>query len=264
MLKLFFEITEFCNFRCVYCFSVAKQNNFVILPIEKFEMILKNVASLNKEFLVLLEGGEPLSVDNLFDYAKHAKKFTKHVMLGTNGSLIKNLNDTKIRDIKRIFGEVSISLDSLDKKLFKNITNFPIEPTLQGIDIFAKSNINIKICCVLTSLNSDIKNLQEILNFCENKRISKLRFYWFVPREYLDISLRPNEDTYHIIKSFIDNYKGNVNVKLSRYYEPKEYFVVTASGEIKTFLDSERINPVSLGNECSFLDKYKSLYENNF
>lgn len=86
-----------------------------------------------------------------------------------------------------------MGFDAADSKLFEKLTNYPIESALKGIDILIKNQIKVKLCVVVTKYNI---GLSKIVNFCEEKDIKNLRFYWFIPRETNDHSLISTEKDY--------------------------------------------------------------------
>ncbi|HSQ98279.1 MAG TPA: radical SAM protein [Rickettsiales bacterium] len=255
-LKVFFETTNYCNFKCIYCFANTCQKNSIILPFDNYKKIIDDLSTLDWDLSILLEGGEPLVVDNICEYGKYAKKYAKKVALGTNGSLIQNLNQKQLDDIKNTFEEVSLSLDATDPELFKKLTNHSIEPVLKGIDILNENQIKIKICAVITKYNVEFDNL---VKFCEEKNIKSLRFYWFIPRETNDHSLLPSEKDYEYMLEKLKNYNGNVDIKINRTYTPFTNLVVSSKGEIKICADSERKNMQLIGSYNNFIDKLRML-----
>lgn len=123
---------------------------------------------------ILLEGGEPLTVNNICEYGRYTKKYSKKIALGSNASLVPNLKQEQLDDIKNTFEEISVGFDTTDPELFEKLTNYPIESALKGIDILIKNKIKVKLCVVVTKYNVEFDN---IVKFCEDKNIKDLRFY---------------------------------------------------------------------------------------
>lgn len=255
-LKVFFETTNYCNFKCIYCFANTCQKNSIILSFDNYKKIIDDLSTLDWDLSILLEGGEPLVIDNICEYGRYAKKFAKKVALGTNGSLVQNLNQTQLDDIKNTFEEVSLSLDTINPELFKKLTNHSIEAVLKGIDILNKNKIKIKICTVVTKYNVEFDSL---VKFCEEKNIKNLRFYWFIPRETNDHSLLPTNNDYEYMLEKLKNYKGGVDIKINKDYTPFTNLVVSSKGETKICVDTERKSMQLVGSYNDFINKLKAL-----
>lgn len=251
-LKVFFETTNYCNYKCIYCFANTCKSNQTVLSLDKFKTVIDTLAKLNCDLSILLEGGEPLTVENICEYGEYAKKYVKKIALGSNASLVPTLKQEQINKIKNTFEEISVGFDTNDKNLFEKLVNYPIEPSLDGIDILLKNEIKIKLCAVVTKLNVDFDN---IVNFCEKKGIKKLRFYWFIPRDSNDHSLLPSEDDYKYMLKKLNEYKGKLDIKINRNYTKNGNLVVSSKGEIRTNDDIERKNMKLIGN-------YNNFYEN--
>ena len=227
-----------------------------ILDFEKYKIIIDSLSKLNYDLSILLEGGEPLTVNNICEYGKYAKKFAKKVALGSNASLVPYLSQNMLKNIKETFEEVSVGFDTTKPELFNKLVNYPINDALRGIDILIKNNIPVKICTVVTKYNVDF---YDTVRFCEEKNIKKLRFYWFIPRETNDHSLLPSNDDYLRMKQNLKEYNGNLNIKLNKIYQPYMNIVVSSNGEIRIATDNERKNMQLIGVYDNFIDKLKEL-----
>ena len=133
------SVTDRCNFRCVYCMPkevFGKDYQFLEhTSLLTFEEITR-VARLFKEIgieKIRLTGGEPLVRRNLEKLIAMLAKLDMDLTLTTNASLLKKkAQSLKDAGLKR----VTISLDSLDDKIFKamNDVDFPVARVLEGID----------------------------------------------------------------------------------------------------------------------------------
>ncbi len=149
------SVTDRCNFRCVYCMPkevFGKDYQFLEhTSLLTFEEITR-VARLFKEIgieKIRLTGGEPLVRRNLEKLIEMLAKLDLDLTLTTNASLLKkkaqSLKDAGLR-------RVTVSLDSLDDKIFKamNDVDFPVGRVLEGIDFAASIGLTpIKINMVV-------------------------------------------------------------------------------------------------------------------
>ncbi len=137
------SVTDRCNFRCVYC--MPKE---IFGPDHQFlhrDQILtfEEITRLTKMFVahgvkkIRLTGGEPLVRKDLPDLiAMLAAIPNLDLTMTTNGSLLpKFAQALKDAGLKR----VTVSLDSLDNKIFKsmNDVDFPVEKVIEGMDAAA-------------------------------------------------------------------------------------------------------------------------------
>ncbi len=263
-LKIFFEVTSYCNYHCIYCFApVTSKPKYDLLDLDIFKQIVIDLSSLKTNLSILLEGGEPLTVKNIFKYGKFAKLYAQKVALGTNASYVSKLDKKSILEIKNTFDEVSVGFDTSDPKLYKHLTRKSIEPAIQGIRILIKNKIQIKLCIVVTKNNL---NFNEIVKFCENEKINKIRFYWFIPRTNNKHSLKPSDVDYERMLIEKSQYNGNIkDIKVCRFYEPYKNLVVSAKGEISISIDRERTEMKYIGKHTDFIKKLKYvMYDNKY
>ncbi len=177
-----FSVTDRCNFRCRYC---RVDGAFVVLDHEeilRYEEIRRIVAVAASAgvWKVRLTGGEPLVRKDLPDLVEQiaALESVRDLCLTTNGTLLPRLA-RKLKDAG--LSRVSVSLDSLDRDRFKNITGVDrLHLVLEGIDAALEAGLTpLKInAVVLRGVNDD-----EIPAFAELARTRKIevRFIEFMP-----------------------------------------------------------------------------------
>jgi cyclic pyranopterin phosphate synthase len=128
--------TDRCNFRCRYCMpqeGVAKVAHHDLLPLEDLVEMVGWLVSHSGIDRVRLTGGEPLmrsGIDHLIA-GLSAIEGIREVSLTTNGSLLPRMAwDLKAAGL----GRVNVSLDSLDKERFAEVTRgASLQSTLAGI-----------------------------------------------------------------------------------------------------------------------------------
>jgi len=130
------SVTDRCNFRCRYCMpqeGVVKVAHDDLLPLEGLVQQVRWLVAHSGIDRVRLTGGEPLmraGVDQLIS-GLLAVAGIREVSLTTNGSLLPRM----AWELKGAgLGRVNISLDSLDKERFAEVTRgASLQSTLAGI-----------------------------------------------------------------------------------------------------------------------------------
>ena len=130
------SVTDRCDFRCTYCMSedmefLPKKD---VLSLEELDRLCNTFIELGVKKL-RITGGEPLVRKNIMqlitNLGKKIGKGLEELTLTTNGSQLDRyaqaLFDSGVR-------RINISLDTLDKNKFKNITrNGDFEKVISGI-----------------------------------------------------------------------------------------------------------------------------------
>ena len=157
------SITDRCNLKCFYC----RPEEHDLVPREEilsYEDMTKLVKILKKYGLktVRITGGEPLLRQDLDIFIKMLKNVgIKDIALTTNAiTLKKHAKALKEAGLNRL----NISIDSLNPKLFYDITKGHLKDVIEGIEEAKKYGIEpIKINAVI------IRNLneKEALDFIE-------------------------------------------------------------------------------------------------
>jgi len=153
------SITDRCNLKCVYCVPydfIPKLPHKEILSYEEILHIVKISVRLGIS-KVRITGGEPLVRKGVYDFLEQLTKIQGllDISLTTNGVLLKdNINKIKSAGIKRI----NISLDTLNRKKFRQITGYDFFNQIwEGIELAQKMGFDpIKINVVpLKGVNYD-------------------------------------------------------------------------------------------------------------
>lgn len=146
------SVTDLCNLRCQYCMpehGVCKVDHDDVLSIEEFYEIAKAFVSLGID-KIRITGGEPLIKKGIIDLVEKLAKLdgVKDLALTTNGLLLKKYAK-KLKDAG--LNRVNISLDTLNKEKFKEITRGGnLLEVLDGIEEAKKVGLTpIKINTVL-------------------------------------------------------------------------------------------------------------------
>ena len=170
------SITDVCNFKCGYClpngYQVDKNDTRKFLHLEEIRRLSKcfSLLGVNK---IRITGGEPTVRKDFFDIIKVLKfeSGIKKVVITTNGYHL----DKKAKQlVESGINGINISIDSLDRETFKNITNHDRLPEiLQGIKNLQELGFeNIKINGVLLNgINASEKDFNKWSEFIKNNKI---------------------------------------------------------------------------------------------
>jgi len=158
------SITDRCNLACIYCKPdrcVPKLEHKEILSYEEILRLMRIVIPLGIT-KVRLTGGEPLVRKGVCDFISTltALDGLKDVSLTTNGIFLKDkLKRIKEAGIRRL----NVSLDSLDRKKYQEITGFDgFQKVWEGLDMARKMGFDpIKVnAVVMRGINDN-----ELLDF---------------------------------------------------------------------------------------------------
>ena len=146
------SITDVCNFKCGYCLPngyFKQENKPGFLTLDEISNVVSALSELGVS-KIRLTGGEPTVRKDFFDILKNIKSKGKinNLVMTTNGYKLNQIADQLIKD--GING-INISIDSLDRNKFKEITGHDRLPQiLEGIKILQdKGFANIKVNAVL-------------------------------------------------------------------------------------------------------------------
>lgn len=177
------SLTDRCNFRCFYCLPNGEPplaRKETILTFEEIEKIAEIFVSLGIE-KIRLTGGEPLirkDVPKLVEKLFRLKPVLKDIALTTNGfDFPRHASALKAAGLDR----VTLSLDSLDRRNFEDITGVDaIAKVMGAIEAAKKFEFNpVKINAVIVRGRND----HELVDFAQFARENALsiRFIEFMP-----------------------------------------------------------------------------------
>ena len=161
------SVTDRCNLRCTYCMPSGGIKLIDRQEMLTFEEILQAAGILSEMGIrkIRITGGEPLVRVGIIDLIKQIKKIEKitDISITTNGILL----DEYLDELYKIPVQgINISLDSLDRQKYKEITrggeiNQVLDAISNSINIGIKS---VKINVVITDLldEKDIKGFVDM------------------------------------------------------------------------------------------------------
>ena len=177
------SVTDRCNFRCFYCLPHGEPplaRRKTIMTFEELALAAEIFVDLGIE-KIRLTGGEPLlrkDLPKLTEMIARLKPRLKDLALTTNGfDLPKYAAALKDAGLDR----VTISLDSLDRKNFNDITGVDaIDKVLEAIETAKKFGFEpIKINAVIVRGRND-HEVADLAKFARKMNV-KMRFIEFMP-----------------------------------------------------------------------------------
>lgn len=165
------SLTDSCNLKCFYCYEeekCAKKANK--LDKNKIIEIVKSAAKLGIK-QIKLTGGEPLLYNEIPEIVCNIRqvKEINDISITTNGVLLADYAQILK---KNGLDRVNISLDTLDRNKYKEITGFDmIGNVFEGINFAKKFNLTpIKINTVFLKGIND-KEIPKIKSFCKKNNL---------------------------------------------------------------------------------------------
>ena len=176
------SITDRCNLRCKYCMpteGIEKKYHDEILSFEEIVEVVKVAVSLGIT-KIRITGGEPLVRKGVVGLISNisAVDGVEEIAMTTNGVLLKD-HAKELKDAG--LDRVNISLDSLNKEKYKEITQGGrIEDVIAGID--AAQEVGLEPIKVNVVIMKDF-NVDEIMDFSKLtiKRNIEIRFIELMP-----------------------------------------------------------------------------------
>ena len=170
------SITDVCNFKCGYClpngYQVDKSDNRKFLHLDEIRRLAIVFSKLGVQ-KIRLTGGEPTVRKDFFEIIKILKNEAgiKKIVITTNGY---HLDEKAKKLVDSGLNGINISIDSLNRQIFKNITGHDRLPEiLKGIQKLQNLNFNnIKINSVLlNNINASEKHFDVWGDFIKKNKI---------------------------------------------------------------------------------------------
>jgi len=170
--RLFFHLTNRCNFRCKYCFVDAN----IIKPQDEISVyeikdIFDQCEALNV-LVIRLFGGEPLARPDIAQIIRLSKQYSFSTRINTNGYFINSELAKIIKDAG--VGWVNVSLDG-PEKIHEELCGVPnsFKKVMAGIELLKSNDIRVGLEFVLNSAN--IGHLEETLKIAAELDVERFR-----------------------------------------------------------------------------------------
>ena len=219
------SLTNECNLKCFYCHREGQSLSFQEMTPEEIERIVRIASQLGIK-KVKLTGGEPTIREDIVEIVRRIRPYVEDLSMTTNGTTMKLLAEPlKEAGLDR----VNISLDTLDRKKYKDITGFDILPqVLEGIEKAIKLFHPVKLnMVVMKGLNDG--EIWDMINYAAQKKAILQLIEIEVPREMENswffkkyfYPLKPLEEKFEEIA---------VEVRERRMHRRRKYFIPTDYG----------------------------------
>lgn len=199
-LKIFFEITDLCNHKCVHCCKYWRQDCFHTMSYEDINKIFKIPASFYK-----ISGGEPGCVR---DKVLYAISKANNISMNTNLTLWK---DEDFQLFKNRYIKLYVSVVSTKRNEYIEITD------ANTFDIFldnlTKIDTNSIITLVINPIN--IESFEYNINFLAEMGFTNFTVTPMIPTNNLQVD---EIKAFNLIKT-ITKYKQQLNIKTMYYNE---------------------------------------------
>ncbi|MFN0277812.1 MAG: radical SAM protein [Pyrinomonadaceae bacterium] len=213
---LYINITEKCNMKCEYCPTYG-ENWESTEGLLELDTVLDVISAAHNAGVVSyrISGGEPmifpLRVFAILD--KLNSLGINDIILNTNGfNTFKYVDRLKKYEINK----VKVSIDTLDRSLFKEITNLDkIDDVLNSINSLRSNNIPLELNMVVFQKNAS--SFWEILEFCVERGIS-LKLLDLV---FYEILVRNDEEPIEYWRREYFNLANYVPRLTERFGEPR-------------------------------------------
>ena len=169
------ELTNYCNAHCIFCPNNSSKRKRGFIDKQKLYNILNEQEKrkidnwFNKRFntldfpkIVYAGLGEPLLHPDFLEIVEYTKKLGFYVEIVTNGLLLnKNIVD-KLIELK--VDSLAISLHSINKKIYNEITGLPLKKVLPNVtyalEKYQKYNGKIQLWRIkpLSNMKQETKN----------------------------------------------------------------------------------------------------------
>jgi MoaA/NifB/PqqE/SkfB family radical SAM enzyme len=210
------EITHKCNLNCIMCNRRLGIDN-KDLSFDNFVKIINNFQKL--ELIGFMGLGEVFMNPDFLNMLNECDKRGIDTMFTTNAML---LTESKIKSLPKNVKEIFVSIDSLDRELYKKIRiNSDLDIVIKNLKNLRKLRPEIKLTVQTLILKSNLKELQDFVKFAHELK-ADLNF--IIP----SVGLKEIEDQHpHLyIKEFskylalAENEAKKLNVRL--FSRPKQ------------------------------------------
>ncbi|MBX2940828.1 MAG: GTP 3',8-cyclase MoaA [Cyclobacteriaceae bacterium] len=174
-------VTDRCNLRCFYCMPEEGIQYMPKKNLLSFEEIVRLVTLLAKMGIskVRFTGGEPFVRKDFMRLVKTVSTINgiTGIHITTNGVLAAPyINELKQAGVK----SVNLSLDTLDKERFKNITRRDeFDAVMETLNLLLAENIEVKLNTVVVE-GKNIEDILPLVAFTQNNPVS-IRFIEEMP-----------------------------------------------------------------------------------
>lgn len=183
------QITNRCNFECVYCFNSSGPSAREGLPTDAWLQALEELAEMRVP-CVEITGGEPFLHSGIDAVLARLQSWDALVYLYTNGLL---LNASRIEQLACMPNLCTqVSLDTVDEAIFDRVTKSAkaLPGVIANIARLVRQGGTVRVKCLL--LPETIGGVDEVIARCEDIGVSSLQLdvYGISPLGRGDLRMR--------------------------------------------------------------------------
>lgn len=159
-LRVMFELTYRCNFRCRHCYVPQSYRKYKEIKTEDVFSILEQLKDIGC-FYLGFTGGEPLIREDIIEILWYAKKCGFELIIYTNGSLINEKIASQLQRLRP--NKVDITIPAMSKDAFERISGVSgsRDKVFRAIELLHKNGVNLGFkSCVLKENESEIREIQ--------------------------------------------------------------------------------------------------------
>ncbi|PIR71461.1 MAG: hypothetical protein CO145_01750 [Candidatus Nealsonbacteria bacterium CG_4_9_14_3_um_filter_37_13] len=237
-LSVGIEITNKCNFNCVYCYN--KNHGNQDMKVKDFERVISILETVGV-FSISISGGEPLCHDKFKDICKIIKKSKLNTALMTNGYFVKKYTQL----INTVFDQVYISIDGPEN--IHNKLRMGFQVIIEGL-----KEIKIRKIMAVTLTKANSNYLEEIIKISKENSFDAICLFVLKPvgrgKEVND-TLSLNGQDLQRIKKKITKLKQKIKITFAdptseSCYAGKQLLYILPDGTVKPCAYS----PFKVGN----------------
>ena len=160
-LRVMFELTYRCNFRCRHCYVPQSYRKYNELKTKEVFFILNQLRDIGC-FYLGFTGGEPFIREDIMDILWYAKKKGFEIIIYTNGSLIDEERTDELAHLRP--NKIDITIPALSKDAFERISGVSgsRDKVFSAIDLLHKKGVNLGFkSCVLKENEKEINQIQD-------------------------------------------------------------------------------------------------------
>lgn len=258
-----FNVTNCCNFSCVYCHNKANSNSasdISFVSLNSLAVFLKQAKEKGCE-QVILTGGDPMIHPNIFEIIKIINSCGIYSFLSTKTPISE---DIMHKLLSSGLDEIQYSVDSLEDDVLKRLNvRSDISEICSSFDVLRHSKIKYKIKCVVTGIN--IKSIPYLLNICLSKKIYNIGFNLY-SGAVTDPLVPSKKDISELLSTF-KKYEEK-GMSLEYEFEKKPHICgslihtlyLNENGDVSYCFKDYNAKELNLGNitECSLNDIWNS------
>ena len=214
------SVTNTCNAKCSICYNEGQdKEKYNGISLEKYKKVAKLFTSHFNPPRVVLTGGEPLLVPNLYEIINIYKSHKYNVGLITNGILLDKNKQSKL--LEAGLDTINISLNSFDRDKYKHFYGvdkfFVLKENIENLNNYFHYP-NKKINWIITS---ETNLEEEILSFCT---LSKNFKYIISPIFDINLDMEKIKCLSNKLKKILFNKYGNPDIQtITKYKRRREY-----------------------------------------